>query len=119
MRDIAAIVIFEIVPDKRYVTQMTHAESIAILDFGSQYAQLIARRVREKGVYSELVRPTISVAELRKLNPKGQPKNLKWKAKLGGYAYGGPVIAGGRIFVGTNNNRPRDPQITDVREAVA
>jgi GMP synthase (glutamine-hydrolysing) len=50
---------------------MVHDEVIPILDFGSQYAQLIARRVREKGVYSELVRPDISVEQLRKLNPKG------------------------------------------------
>src|SRR3712207_3603513 len=50
---------------------MVHDEVIPILDFGSQYAQLIARRVREKGVYSELVRPDISVDELCKLNPKG------------------------------------------------
>ncbi len=46
-------------------------ETIPILDFGSQYVQLIARRVREAGVYSLLVRPDISVAELKKLNPKG------------------------------------------------
>ncbi|HEY1685121.1 MAG TPA: glutamine-hydrolyzing GMP synthase [Tepidisphaeraceae bacterium] len=46
-------------------------EIVPILDFGSQYAQLIARRVREANVYSELVRPDISVEELRKLNPKG------------------------------------------------
>ncbi len=50
---------------------MRHDEIIPILDFGSQYAQLIARRVREKGVYSELLRPDISVDELRKLSPKG------------------------------------------------
>jgi GMP synthase (glutamine-hydrolysing) len=50
---------------------MQHDEVIPILDFGSQYAQLIARRVREKGVYSELVRPDISAADLKKLNPKG------------------------------------------------
>src|SRR5439155_5754167 len=50
---------------------MVHDEVIPILDFGSQYAQLIARRVREKGVFSQLVRPDISVDELRKLNPKG------------------------------------------------
>ena len=50
---------------------MVHDEVIPILDFGSQYAQLIARRVREKGVYSELVRPDISADELKKLNPKG------------------------------------------------
>jgi outer membrane protein assembly factor BamB len=46
-----------------------------------------------------------------KTNPKGVAKNMKWKAKLGGYAYGGPVIAGGRIFVGTNNDEPRDEKI--------
>jgi GMP synthase (glutamine-hydrolysing) len=50
---------------------MLHDEVIPILDFGSQYAQLIARRVREKGVYSELVRPDISLEDLRKLKPKG------------------------------------------------
>ncbi|HRK32064.1 MAG TPA: glutamine-hydrolyzing GMP synthase [Tepidisphaeraceae bacterium] len=50
---------------------MTHDEVIPILDFGSQYAQLIARRVREAGVFSELVAPTISVAELKKMAPKG------------------------------------------------
>src|SRR2546430_4449739 len=50
---------------------MVHDEVIPILDFGSQYAQLIARRVREKGVFSQLVRPDIDVEELRELNPKG------------------------------------------------
>src|SRR3982751_4380183 len=50
---------------------MQRDEVIPILDFGSQYAQLIARRVREKGVYSELVRPDISIEELKRLNPKG------------------------------------------------
>src|SRR5215469_17046567 len=50
---------------------MQHDEVIPILDFGAQYAQLIARRVREQGVYSELVRPDIPAAELHKLNPKG------------------------------------------------
>src|SRR5215212_2345695 len=50
---------------------MQRDEVIPILDFGSQYAQLIARRVREKGVYSELVRPDISVEQLKKLNPRG------------------------------------------------
>ena len=50
---------------------MQRDEIIPILDFGSQYAQLIARRVREKGVYSELVSPGISLEQLKKLNPKG------------------------------------------------
>jgi GMP synthase (glutamine-hydrolysing) len=51
---------------------MDHDEVIPVLDFGSQYTQLIARRVREAGVFSELVRPDISVEELRaKTNVKG------------------------------------------------
>jgi len=47
------------------------SETIVILDFGSQYAQLIARRVRDGGVYSVLARPDVTVEELRELNPKG------------------------------------------------
>src|SRR5438309_11672583 len=50
---------------------MDHDELIPIPDFGAQYAQLIARRVREKGVYSLLVRPDISLNELRAMRPKG------------------------------------------------
>ncbi|MGD1276588.1 MAG: glutamine-hydrolyzing GMP synthase [Tepidisphaeraceae bacterium] len=50
---------------------MLHDEVIPILDFGSQYAQLIARRVREKGVYSQLVRPDVPAAELKQLKVKG------------------------------------------------
>src|SRR5215217_3788864 len=50
---------------------MQHDEVIPILDFGAQYAQLIARRVREKGVYSELVRPDVPLEQLKALNPKG------------------------------------------------
>jgi GMP synthase (glutamine-hydrolysing) len=47
------------------------SETILILDFGSQYAQLIARRVREKNVYSLLARPDVTVEEIRAHNPKG------------------------------------------------
>ena len=38
-------------------------------------------------------------------------KNIKWTAALGSQSYGNPVIAGGRIFVGTNNNAERNPKI--------
>ncbi len=50
---------------------MPHDEIIPILDFGSQFAQLIARRVREKGVYSELMRPDVPAEQIKKLSPKG------------------------------------------------
>jgi outer membrane protein assembly factor BamB len=35
---------------------------------------------------------------------------IKWQADLGSRAYGGPTVAGGKIFVGTNNERPRNPR---------
>ncbi|MBI5865732.1 MAG: glutamine-hydrolyzing GMP synthase [Planctomycetes bacterium] len=50
---------------------MKPREAIAILDFGSQYSQLIARRVRENHVYCELLRPTATAAEIRALNARG------------------------------------------------
>src|SRR5204862_5811417 len=53
------------------VPHAAQGEVVPVLDFGAQYAQLIARRVREKGVYSELVRHDISAQKLREMNPKG------------------------------------------------
>jgi GMP synthase (glutamine-hydrolysing) len=44
-------------------------ELIAVLDFGSQYTQLIARKVRENNVYAEIVSHRIPAYELRKLSP--------------------------------------------------
>lgn len=37
-----------------------------------------------------------------------ESKNIKWAAKLGSQAYGNTVVAGGRVYVGTNNESPRD-----------
>ena len=45
--------------------------SILVLDFGSQYTQLIARRVRELGVYAEILPHTTALAKLQALQPKG------------------------------------------------
>ena len=46
-------------------------ENIIILDYGSQYNQLIARRVREMNVYCTIEPPNISAAEIKKRKPKG------------------------------------------------
>jgi outer membrane protein assembly factor BamB len=42
---------------------------------------------------------------------EGERKNVKWVADLGSVAYGGPTVAGGKVFVGTNNMKPRNPKI--------
>ena len=50
---------------------MKKNEVILILDFGGQYNQLIARRVRECNVYSEVVPFDISIDKIKEKNPKG------------------------------------------------
>ena len=44
---------------------------ILVLDFGSQYTQLIARRIRESNVYSEILPWDIDESKIKKLKPKG------------------------------------------------
>ena len=51
--------------------QDIHAHKILILDFGSQYTQLIARRIRELGVYCELWAWDVSEADIREFKPNG------------------------------------------------
>ena len=51
--------------------ELQNQEKIVVLDFGSQYNQLITRRIRELGVYSELHPHSITAEEIKEMNPKG------------------------------------------------
>lgn len=72
--------------------QNIHAQKILILDFGSQYTQLIARRVREIGVYSEIHAFDMSAEDIRAFAPQGI------------------ILAGGPESV-TGSDTPRAPQV--------
>ena len=69
-----------------------HSDKILILDFGSQYTQLIARRIREIGVYCEIYSCDCSADEVKNFNPKGI------------------ILSGGPETV-TSSDTPRAPQI--------
>lgn len=72
------------------MTANIHDQRILILDFGSQYTQLIARRVREIGVYCELWAWDVSEAQIKEFNPNGI------------------ILSGGPESV-TESNSPRAP----------
>jgi len=72
-------------------------ETIVIIDFGSQYGQLIARRVREHKVYSIIHQPAVTVKELSKI------KNLK-----------GIILSGGPASVYAENAPTTDEKIFDL-----
>jgi GMP synthase (glutamine-hydrolysing) len=70
--------------------------SIVILDFGSQYTQLIARRIREQNVYSAVLPCTAKIDEIRALNPVGI------------------VLSGGPCSVYDSDAPPADPKILEL-----
>src|SRR4051812_15500961 len=49
----------------------TATDEVLVLDFGGQYSQLIARRVRECGVFSELLPHSVPVEEIKRRRPRG------------------------------------------------
>jgi outer membrane protein assembly factor BamB len=64
-----------------------------------------------------MVSPTGKNLPVEWTDDKGNvlPKVRKWAADLGSKAYGGPIIHGGKIFVGTNNQNPRDKKWIDAK----
>jgi GMP synthase (glutamine-hydrolysing) len=104
--------------DPRDVARPTSTDEVVVLDYGGQYSQLIARRVRECGVYSELLPHHVGAEEVRRRRPKGlilsggpasvyadgaprlEPELLELGIPVLGICYGMQLIArelGGRV----------------------
>jgi outer membrane protein assembly factor BamB len=66
-----------------------------------------------KGIPDDIVSGKL-IPKTETIDPKST-KNVRWVSKLGSQAYGTPVVAGGRVYVGTNNESPRDPKQTGDR----
>src|SRR5689334_6682333 len=111
-------------------------QTVLVLDFGSQYSQLIARRVREASVYCELVLGTTPWEELKRRQPAGlilsggpasvyepgapqvDPEALRAGVPVLGICYGMQLIAhhlGGKVRPGSANEY--GPALVAVREA--
>jgi GMP synthase (glutamine-hydrolysing) len=103
---------------------MQHTNHIVVLDFGSQYTQLIARRIRELGVYCEIMPYSTPTGEIRRREPvgiifsggpssiyeKGAPMPRRDTLKLGvpilGICYGMQALA--RMFGGSVGRSPEE-----------
>ena len=123
-------------------------ESILIVDFGSQYSRLIARRVRENSVYCEIISFNTNWSEVEGLNPKGiilsggpasvydetSPLAPLWVFESGlpilGICYGMQVLVhqlGGKVSASTKKeyghavlyqNKPNEPLFTGLPQSL-
>src|SRR5262249_22803153 len=84
-------------PRKRPTT-VWNSRVIVVLDFGSQYTQLIARRVRELDVYCEILPCTVDVAEVAAKRPEGI---ILSGGPASVYVEGAPQLARGILDLGT------------------
>ena len=108
--------------------QMTDFDKIIVLDFGSQYNQLITRRLRDFGIYSELLPHDLSLNKIKEINPKGiifsggpnsvydadafkiDPEIFELGIPILGICYGMQLIAynlGGKVEKATNSEYGR------------
>lgn len=91
-----AVIPTEQAPQNVQSLRPIHRQMIVILDFGSQYSELIARRIRETQVYSEVLSYRTTAEQLRQLNPKGI------------------IFSGGPSSVYDNSAPQCDPEIWDL-----
>jgi GMP synthase (glutamine-hydrolysing) len=83
-------------PPETPLSTRSDVDEVVVLDFGGQYSQLIARRVRECGVFSELLPHHVGAAEVRRRKPKGV------------------ILSGGPASVYAPDAPPLDPELLNL-----
>ncbi len=75
-------------------------QKVLVVDFGSQYNQLIVRKVREAGVYSELIRPDFKIEDIQAQIDSGELKGI--------------ILSGGPDVITDNDSLKCDPQVFEL-----